>query len=39
VGLRSTIADVSGSGKFLSGDIGVVMLSVSLLHFAGFFVG
>ncbi|XP_062203606.1 probable sodium/metabolite cotransporter BASS1, chloroplastic [Phragmites australis] len=40
VRLRSTIADASCvNGSFFSGDIGVVMLSVSLLHFAGFFVG
>ncbi|KAK3139429.1 hypothetical protein QOZ80_5AG0383100 [Eleusine coracana subsp. coracana] len=39
VRLRSTIADASGNGKFFSGDIGVVMLSVFLLHFAGFFFG
>ncbi|TKW07345.1 hypothetical protein SEVIR_7G299500v4 [Setaria viridis] len=40
VRLSSTIADASSvNGNFFSGDIGVVMLSVSLLHFAGFFVG
>nr|CAB3459505.1 unnamed protein product [Digitaria exilis] len=40
VRLRSTIADASSvNGSFFSGDIGVVMLSVFLLHFAGFFVG
>ncbi|GJN13680.1 hypothetical protein PR202_gb00410 [Eleusine coracana subsp. coracana] len=39
VRLRTTIADASGNGKFFSGDIGVVMLSVFLLHFAGFFFG
>ncbi|KAF0888449.1 hypothetical protein E2562_014260 [Oryza meyeriana var. granulata] len=40
VRLRSTIADASyGSGSLFSGDIGVVMLSVFLLHFAGFIVG
>ncbi|PAN16207.1 hypothetical protein GQ55_3G042500 [Panicum hallii var. hallii] len=40
VRLRSTIADASSvNGDFFSGDIGVVMLSVILLHFAGFFVG
>ncbi|CAN6339792.1 unnamed protein product [Urochloa humidicola] len=38
--LRSTIADASSvNGDFFSGDIGAVMLSVFLLHFAGFFVG
>ncbi|TVT98697.1 hypothetical protein EJB05_55989, partial [Eragrostis curvula] len=39
VRLRSTIADASRNGNFFSGDIGVVMLSVFLLHFAGFFIG
>ncbi|CAL4896721.1 unnamed protein product [Urochloa decumbens] len=40
VRLRSTIADASSvNGDFFSGDIGAVMLSVFLLHFAGFFVG
>ncbi|CAN6325950.1 unnamed protein product [Urochloa humidicola] len=40
VHLRSTIADASSvKGDFFSGDIGAVMLSVFLLHFAGFFVG
>ncbi|KAL6641815.1 hypothetical protein ACP70R_019996 [Stipagrostis hirtigluma subsp. patula] len=38
VRLRSTIAS-NGNGNIFSGDIGVVMLSVCLLHFAGFFVG
>ncbi|KAG8093683.1 hypothetical protein GUJ93_ZPchr0012g21264 [Zizania palustris] len=38
--LRSTIADASyGNGSLFSGDIRVVMLSVFLLHFAGFIVG
>jgi hypothetical protein len=40
VSLALTIADASSvNGNFFSGDIGVVILSVSLLHFAGFFVG
>uniref|UniRef100_A0A0A9GR85 Bile acid sodium symporter/ transporter n=1 Tax=Arundo donax TaxID=35708 RepID=A0A0A9GR85_ARUDO len=40
VRLRSTIADASHrNANFFSGDIGVVMLSVVLLHFAGFVVG
>jgi BASS family bile acid:Na+ symporter len=40
VRLRSTIADASyGNGGLFSGDIGVVMLSVFLLHCAGFVVG
>ncbi|GJM87890.1 hypothetical protein PR202_ga03889 [Eleusine coracana subsp. coracana] len=39
VRLRSTIADASGNGKFFSGDIGVVMLSVFLLHFADDSIG
>lgn len=40
VRLRSTIADTSyGNGSLFSGDIGAVMLSVFLLHFAGFLVG
>ncbi|CAD6268246.1 unnamed protein product [Miscanthus lutarioriparius] len=37
VRLRSTIADASSVNQnFFSGDIGIVMLSVFLLHFAGF---
>ncbi|CAD6270457.1 unnamed protein product [Miscanthus lutarioriparius] len=40
VRLRSTIADASSvNGNFFSEDIRVVMLSVFLLHFSGFFVG
>ncbi|XP_066359822.1 probable sodium/metabolite cotransporter BASS1, chloroplastic [Miscanthus floridulus] len=40
VRLRSTIADASSVNRnFFSGDIGIVMLSVFLLHFAGFVVG
>ncbi|OEL29250.1 putative sodium/metabolite cotransporter BASS1, chloroplastic [Dichanthelium oligosanthes] len=40
VRLRTTISDASSvNGSFVSGDIGLVMLSVFLLHFAGFFVG
>uniref|UniRef100_A0A0D9XXC1 Uncharacterized protein n=1 Tax=Leersia perrieri TaxID=77586 RepID=A0A0D9XXC1_9ORYZ len=40
VRLRSTISDASyGSGNLFSGDTGVVILSVFLLHFAGFIVG
>ncbi|KAG2623240.1 hypothetical protein PVAP13_3KG041307 [Panicum virgatum] len=40
VRIRSTIADASSvNGNFFSGDIGVIMLSVILLHFAGFFIG
>ncbi|CAN6335678.1 unnamed protein product [Urochloa humidicola] len=39
VRLRSTVVDASLNGDFFSGDIGAVMLSVFLLHFAGFFVG
>ncbi|KAJ1264979.1 hypothetical protein BS78_08G042000 [Paspalum vaginatum] len=39
VRLRSTIADASSVNGNFSGDIGIIMLSVFLLHFAGFFVG
>ncbi|WVZ88578.1 hypothetical protein U9M48_035081 [Paspalum notatum var. saurae] len=39
VRLRSTIANASSVNGNFSGDIGIIMLSVFLLHFAGFFVG
>uniref|UniRef100_A0A804N6N1 Uncharacterized protein n=1 Tax=Zea mays TaxID=4577 RepID=A0A804N6N1_MAIZE len=39
VRLRSTIADASPVNGMFFGDVGTVIFSVFLLHFAGFFVG